>query len=219
MFQTMSVGSYDRVLRDVGFGALSIFATFLTIFLGAAVVSREVDRRTLHAVICKPVSRNQYVMGKVLGVWLTQAACVSLMFGALLLECLAYHGDVTTVMFQAFWLLFVEQLVVASFAVLGSAFLPTSTCVFLTVSMYFVGHMSSNVLVLVRKSGDGLSRRVAEWLFWLLPDLERFNLRSAVSHLDIVSGRTVISATAIGVAYAVAFTLVASAILQRRDLR
>lgn len=219
LFQELSVGAYDRVLRDAGIGALSIFATFLSMFLGAAVVSREMERRTLHATLCKPITRTQYLVGKILGVWITQAICVSLMFVALLLECLMYKTEIDAVLFQAVWLVLVEQLVVASFAVLGSTFLPTATSTFMTVSMYFAGHMSSNVLALVRKSKSELAQLTAKVVFLVLPDLERFNLKGQVAHMDQVAASVVAWATLLGAAYAVAFTLVASVILQRRDLR
>jgi hypothetical protein len=95
----------------------------------------------------------------------------------------------------------------------------TATCVFATVSLYVVGHMSSDLLALVRKSESEAAKTAARWLYLVLPDLERFNLKTEVSHLTPISAQTLGVATLVGLAYAGAFTLLASAVLARRDLR
>src|SRR5439155_7646185 len=47
----------DRVARDVGLAGISLFGSLTAIFLGVFLLYTEVQRRTIHAIVCKPISR------------------------------------------------------------------------------------------------------------------------------------------------------------------
>ncbi|TMQ14559.1 MAG: ABC transporter permease, partial [Deltaproteobacteria bacterium] len=57
----------DRVARDVGLAGISLFGSLTAIFLGVFLLYTEVQRRTIHAIVCKPISRWEFVVGKYLG--------------------------------------------------------------------------------------------------------------------------------------------------------
>lgn len=59
-----------QVLKDVGLGAMSIFSSLLAILATARLVPQEIEERTAYTVLAKPVSRFEYLAGKLLGVFL-----------------------------------------------------------------------------------------------------------------------------------------------------
>src|SRR4051794_12538260 len=63
--------SMDRILRDVGFATINLFAVGMAIFLGIGMVNREIERKTIYTVISKPVPRWAFILGKDLGLLLT----------------------------------------------------------------------------------------------------------------------------------------------------
>ncbi len=58
----------NKLLLDMGLATVFVVATLLTGFIATAVVSREIEDRTVLMVIAKPVGRPVFVIGKHLGV-------------------------------------------------------------------------------------------------------------------------------------------------------
>jgi hypothetical protein len=58
-----------QVLKDVGLGAMSIFTSLLAILATARLLPHDIEERTAYTVLAKPVSRFEYLAGKLLGVF------------------------------------------------------------------------------------------------------------------------------------------------------
>ena len=85
----LTAGQDVKIIKDLGLSATSIFGLFIAVFIGIGLVSKEVERRSIYALLAKPVSRPQFVVGKYAGLVLTLAANVAVMAVALYLV-LAY---------------------------------------------------------------------------------------------------------------------------------
>ena len=72
-----------KIIKDLGLAATSVFGLFIAIFIGIGLVSKEVERRSIYALLSKPVSRAQFIAGKYAGLVLTLAVNVSVMAIAL----------------------------------------------------------------------------------------------------------------------------------------
>lgn len=68
-----------QVLKDISFGAMSIFTSLLAIVATARLLPQELEDRTIYTVLAKPVPRFEYVIGKLLGVLLLLAISIALM--------------------------------------------------------------------------------------------------------------------------------------------
>jgi ABC-type transport system involved in multi-copper enzyme maturation permease subunit len=62
-----------QVLKDIGLGAMSLFTSLLAILATARLLPQEIEDRTVYTVLAKPVSRFEYLAGKLLGVLLLLA--------------------------------------------------------------------------------------------------------------------------------------------------
>ncbi len=219
LFQEVTIASFDRIVRDVGVGAINIFGVMLAVFLGVNVVSREIERRTVYSLLAKPLSRVQYLLGKLLGVWLTTVVCLGLMLLAFIFEAKVYRGPLELVIFQAFWLMLVEFLVLSSFAILASTFTSSAISAFMTLSLYVVGHLSDDIYFAARKSDSAIVQKAGAVIFYVLPNLEKLNLKGQVSKLIPVAGTDVLFATGYGLVFVAAFMALAIALFIRRDLK
>lgn len=219
MFQEVTIAAFDRVVRDVGLGAISLFGVLLSIFLGVGVVTREIERRTVFALLAKPLTRNQYLLGKLVGVWATIVVCLSLMLGAFLIELLLYRGAVAPVVFEAFWLMLIEFLLLASFAILASTFTSSLMAAFMTIALYIIGHSAEDLYFAGRRSSSHLVHTISSALFYMLPNLEKLNLKSQASSLTAVPFSHVVASTAYGLLYAATFIVLGMAIFSRRDMK
>ncbi len=68
-----------QVLKDAALGATSIFSFLLVTLATAMILPKEIEDRTLYTVLAKPVSRLEYLLGKLLGVYLLLFVAMLLM--------------------------------------------------------------------------------------------------------------------------------------------
>lgn len=71
-----------RLLKSVSLGAMSWFTAILAIAGTAMLLPRDVEDRTLYTILCKPVPRYEYLLGKLGGVLLLVLLCLALMDAA-----------------------------------------------------------------------------------------------------------------------------------------
>jgi len=62
-----------QVLKDIALGAMSIFTSLLAVIATARLLPQDIEDRTAYTVLAKPVSRFEYLAGKLLGVLLLLA--------------------------------------------------------------------------------------------------------------------------------------------------
>jgi hypothetical protein len=76
-----------KMLKDVSLAAMALFAALFAIAGTALLIPRDVEDRTLYTILCKPVSRMEYLLGKLTGiVWLLliSLVCMDVLFCAVL---------------------------------------------------------------------------------------------------------------------------------------
>ena len=77
-----------QMLKDIALGAMSIFSALLAILASATLLPKDMEDRTIYTVLAKPVSRAEYLIGKLAGVLLLLTLALVLMgvvFSAVLL--------------------------------------------------------------------------------------------------------------------------------------
>ena len=87
----MSIHEEARVARDVGLAGISLFGSLTAIFLGVFLLYTEVQRRTIHAIVSKPIERWEFVVGKYLGM-VVVLTCWSRLFAIAMVVMLALQG-------------------------------------------------------------------------------------------------------------------------------
>src|SRR2546429_9199502 len=67
----ISIGIEQTVIVTLGLSAISLMGLLISIFIGVGLVSKEMDKRTLYAVLAKPLRRGGVFLGEVWGVGLS----------------------------------------------------------------------------------------------------------------------------------------------------
>lgn len=66
--ESSEVAADNKLLFDIGLGTVFVIGTLLAGFIATAVMSREIENKTVLTVVSKPVGRPVLVLGKYLGV-------------------------------------------------------------------------------------------------------------------------------------------------------
>src|SRR6201997_3532032 len=81
----ISIGIENIVIITLGLSAISVIGLLIAVFIGVGLVSKEMDKRTLYALLAKPVRRWEFLLGKFAGLVLTLAVNTAAMALGLLL--------------------------------------------------------------------------------------------------------------------------------------
>jgi len=55
------------MIIDLGLTSVSCFGTLIAVFIGISLVYKEMEKRTVYALLAKPVHRWEFIVGKYLG--------------------------------------------------------------------------------------------------------------------------------------------------------
>src|SRR4051812_21323027 len=75
----LTAGNEIKIVKDLGLSAMSLFGLFISVFIGIGLVSKEVERRSIYALLAKPISRQQLIAGKYTGLVLTLLVNITVM--------------------------------------------------------------------------------------------------------------------------------------------
>ncbi len=228
----LAAGQDVKIIKDLGLASAQLFGVGIAIFIGIQLVAREVERRSVHATLSKPLARPVFLLGKYLGLLLTLAVNITVMAAALFLVLLAYSA-LTPPGVQAVWtapavdprlltalgLIYVELAVVTAIALLFSTYSSALLSTTFTAAIWAAGHFVEDLRTIEQVGASGATAWVARLVSWVLPNLALFDVKAEVVHGVPVPGGQVVWAVAYGVAYSGAVLLLAIAIFQRRDLK
>src|ERR687898_2516453 len=57
----LTAGQDVKIIKDLGLAATSVFGLFIAVFIGIGLVSKEVEHRSIYAILSKPVGRSQFI--------------------------------------------------------------------------------------------------------------------------------------------------------------
>ena len=164
-----------RITMDLGLAGLELSVVILSIFLGATVVFREIEKRTVFTLFTKPIDRWQFLVGKFLGLVslvLLLLFLLSLLFLTLLL-LLKWQPD-----FQYFYVMVgfgLEAMVlIAITIVLGVMVRPTLT-VPITIGIFLIGKSMSSLVFFMNRPDAVFYKYFANTIRFLFPDFSRFD--------------------------------------------
>ena len=212
----LTVGSREKIIQDLGLSAISLFGVLTAIFVGVGLVFKEIDRRTIYTIVTKPVGRAQFILGKYLGLALTLTVNLVVMTAGFY-TLLAIEGSARARLLPAVLLTLFELLVVTAVAIFFSSFSTPILSALFTLSCYLVGHLTWSLRLLQGRLHAGWGRALCEVLYWVLPNLERFNIKAEAVHGAPVTAGEMVLAMLYGVAYATLVIAAACACFQRRD--
>jgi len=215
----LALGEGVKITKDIGLSAISFFGMLAIIVMGTGLVHKEIDKRTIFVILAKPVSRQEFILGKFLGMADALIAIVLVMLITLELTLLVSRAGFDVLVLKAGFLTFIELLVMTSIAVLFSSFSTTALSAIFTFSFYVVGHFTGDILLFAAKLPSAFTQHVCRFLYYVLPDLQLFNVRGMVVHGMDVSTERLLAATAYGLLYAAGALLLSAVVFSRRDFK
>lgn len=235
-----------QVLKDIGLGAMSIFSWLLGLLCTAGLLPKDKEDRTLYTILAKPVSRFEYLLGKLSGVFLLLAIAVALMsvvFAGVL--ALREQQEIASVMqsspperlaadiaavraaaFQAnlipgILLILLKALLCSTLTLLLSTLASSNVFTLLTsVVIYLIGHVQGIAREAWLSGADSTAalRVLAGFVALVFPDLQLFNVVDEIAVGTALPASLFWQTTGFGVLYIAVYFLLAQVFFSAREI-
>jgi ABC-type transport system involved in multi-copper enzyme maturation permease subunit len=220
----MSLHQEERVAVDVGLGGVSLFGWITAIVLGVLLLYTEIQRRTIHTILSKPIERHELLLGRYAGMAASLTLLVLLSTVSMVILFRLRDVPFTGTTVKALLLIWFEVLVVAAIAAFFSSFSsPVLSGVF-TLGIFIVGRLTPDLRAAVDQADSPVIRALCSAGLYLVPDLHLFQIsgstvdgRPVSVHADFVDWSYVAAAGGHGALYIGIFLVLAVVIFARRD--
>jgi ABC-type transport system involved in multi-copper enzyme maturation permease subunit len=221
-----------KVVKDLGLATMNGIGLLIALFIGTGLVAKEVERRSIYAVLTKPVTRTSFLLGKFAGLVLTLAVNLAMMTVAY--YAMLYYQQLSTLDWvQKGWhapaadprlllpiaLMLVQLMVVTAVALLFSTFSSPLLAVLLTLGVWIAGQFSTDLRDYQQAVDAPAAAAVAKAVYYLLPNLAALDVKNAVVHGLPVPAAAVAAAVGAAGLYIALLLTIASAIFARRDFK
>jgi ABC-type transport system involved in multi-copper enzyme maturation permease subunit len=218
----ISIGIEQTVIVSLGLSAISVIGLLISIFIGVALVSKEMDKRTLYALLAKPLRRWEFLLGKFGGLVLTLAVNTAAMaLGLLLVMTYVQHSlqRSDAAVFVAVYFIWLKLALIVALALLFSCFTTPLLAILFTVGLYIVGLYVQELRNLPVEVMSPAMAAFTKWLSYVLPNFENFNVMAMAAHGRAVPGALILQNTLYTVVYCTIVLTAAAAVFSRRNLK
>jgi ABC-type transport system involved in multi-copper enzyme maturation permease subunit len=184
-------GREGEAVVQAGLFGIGLFGMLVTIFSATTVLFSEIRSRTIFVLFSHPVWSFHIILGKFLGVTAIVFISVFLM-GAVLVAYLAFTPWLSLVgtVIPGMALIFFQLMLLTAMCVLGSTFLSRITNILLSMVLFFVGTGHSFFKGVTELMKVPVVRYYIQVFLFLLPDFEKFAVRSKMFDRDFVFDAT-----------------------------
>ena len=193
----------------------------MAVFIGVGLVSKEMDKRTLYALLAKPVRRWEFIAGKFFG--LSGTLVVNTFFMAIgVFAALAYvsHNLVSSDVgvLVALYFIVLQFIIITALALFFSSF---STPIFSAIFafwLFVIGSFAQDLRNFAAMT-HGVTRWLATGAAYLVPNFSALNVISQVAHGEPVAHNLIALNTVYALVYSIAVLSAAVLIFERRNLK
>ncbi len=214
----ISIGQDIKIMVDISLAAISVFGVLIAIFVGTNLVHKEIDKRTIYTILCRPMARYEFVLGKCLGLAGLLAVVVFVMTAIAAVYVFLLGGRLTSSFYLAALLIYWKLLLITALAVLLSALTAPILGAIIVFAAYVVGH-ATNIFINLPPQFDGtVSKQVLQALYYVLPNLSHFDIASEAANGVAIAPSYVVWALAYGTVYTAMLLTLAALAFEDKDV-
>lgn len=232
LMSRLTAGQDLKVIKDLGLATMNAIGLLIAIFIGTGLVSKEVERRSIYAIIAKPLSRSSFIVGKFAGLVVTLAANLALMTLAFYVMML-YMTWTTDGWIKQGWrapaldlrllvpiaLLGVQLMLATAVALFFSTFSSPLLAMLFTLGVWVAGHFSGDLRNFQTAVDSPAAIALARGLYYVVPNLSAIDVKNEIVHGKAVPWQSVGIGVASLLAYMGALVAAATLVFNRRDFK
>lgn len=175
----LSFDEEKKIMTDFGFAAIQLASLGIALFSGAYMIAREVEKQTCLLILARPVSRDQFILGKFFGVVALNTLLVVALGVCLAILLKEWKRPQELGAFAEICLsLWCESLLILSWSLLFSLLVRPVIALSFGLMMFMLGHWLGDLEFFAKASKQVLFINTVQVLQWVAPNLYRMNWKS-----------------------------------------
>jgi ABC-type transport system involved in multi-copper enzyme maturation permease subunit len=190
LLSILSFGEVHKIFMDLGLVGMEWSGTLVLLLSLAVTYNTEFEQKSIYLQLAKPITRGEYLLGRVLG-FFSVISLVVLGMGLLIagLVSVVGGGQVSPMFFYSSVFLLIEMFVLTT---LGLTFqmIGTSMVGVVLYSMFtiFLGHCVGQIEWLLNQNLAPAVKTILRFVRFFLPNLEAFNLKDRIYDPNLILG-------------------------------
>ncbi len=184
----LSYGDPLHIFMDLGLAGMEAAGLLVLLLSLALTYQTEMEQKAAFLHLTKPLTRGEYLLGRILGFWAVNAL-VLLGMAALVVGFVVWKGGAYPLLLPAVALILLEMFVLSA---LGLAYQMIATSMVGAVLFSFftaaLGHSVSQIRWVIERDPAPWLKGILNGMYYLLPNLEMFNLRDRLYDPALVFG-------------------------------
>lgn len=214
----ISIGQDIKIVKDISLSAVSLFGVLIAIFVGTNLVYKEMDKRTIYTIICRPIYRVEFLLGKFLGLVLLLLFVTSVMAIVAAAYVLILGGSVDATFFLAVVLIYWELLLITALSTLLSCIASPILAALIVFTTYVAGHATGILIDLPPHLKGSITEKVFTFIYYVLPNLSNFNIRQEAANGVPVQPEYIAWALCYGTLYTALLLTLAALAFEDKDM-
>jgi ABC-type transport system involved in multi-copper enzyme maturation permease subunit len=210
----LSIRQDEKIIKDIGLAAMDLFGTVIALFIGVGLVSKEVERRSLYPLLAKPLTRDEFYLGKFVGLSFTLLVNLAVMAAGLFLTLLATGRGFDPALLRAIYPIFLSLLLIVALTMLFSTMTSIALSAIGTLGLVIAGRFS-DVIRNMKEVAPATPEWLVKALYIALPNFRAFDFKDRAAYGDPIALSTLGEVTLYAAAY-VGLVLVAGVVAFRR---
>lgn len=213
-----SYGNPKKIAMDFGLGGSSLVAVAISIFMGVSLIKDEVESRTAYMILSRPISRWQFLLGKLLGMSLI------LLINILVINFLSYGaysfygGSFQPLYLHAVFAIFLEALTMLSIVLLISLLANTTITVINSLVIFFAGHSIEMAMSTSFLKDNASFAAIVKTLSYFIPNFTKINLKPYVIYNNNLPTEILIKSGLYILIYIAAVICVSLIVFEKKEL-
>jgi ABC-2 type transport system permease protein len=211
-------GAPFRVAIDVGLGLLSLSSLGISLFLGVNLLSKEIESRTIYMIISRPVTRVQFILGKLLGLIGVLLINTFILSTMIILVTILLGNEIEGLFFWSIFFNFLESLllllVVTAFSLVTNTILSSVFSFVLLIAGHFIADTQNIFFVKSRP----ILGEILKFYHYVLPGFYKLNIKDFVIYKQSLSTEFLVMNTIYGLSYSAFLLFIIIYVFNRKNL-
>lgn len=215
---TFGFGFEVNMIREMGISSIVLCGLLISILASPGIISEDIRNRAILVVFAKPISKQEFILGKYIGIMLT-ILCAFLFLTLVFGFTLWWKGDVLQYgnIIKSIILSYELVAIITAISLTLSIFLPIAFNAVICFFIYAAGHLSPYVCGRIIEKG-GAGQLIGNIMYSFLPNLENFNVSSALAVGTHIPVGYVAITSFYGILYIGVILFIATIVLERKEI-
>jgi ABC-type transport system involved in multi-copper enzyme maturation permease subunit len=212
------VSSGIRVIMDMGLATIELFSILTAVLIAVNLFYKEKERRTLFNILSKPVSREEFIIGKFLGISAVLFVSISVLGTVFLLYLWIVSGKFSFyLIYQMFFSFLVGNILIAFSLLFSTLSTPILSSIF-SFGIYVIGSFTPTLITYYQAKFHGISLIILKIIYYLLPNLTILNWKNKIIHSQAIPFDNFITGAIYGIDYILIVVVLTIIIFKNKEI-